>query len=460
MIKKRVLLALVILSLIILPFVSAELEIKKEAVIDSYVPEIGQKAAYDLTITNNGKDSSFSIYSLVGVDIFPNETFFINKDETVQKRIEIVPQESVISKGGTFNFIYKIKSSSGEIQEDSMLIKIVHLRDAIEINSYNINFGSDKAVVYAKNRLSLAFPSVKAKFHSEFFDFEKTFSLDPYERTEFETNLNKDKMKTLVAGSYIITTDIETYNVKEKVEDSFRFSEKEEITTEETSSGFLIHKTEIRKINKGNLPTLVQVVLKKNIISRLFTTFNIEPAKAERQGFVIYYTFQKEINPAETYTVRASTSWLYPFLLILAVVLIGYLAGRYVSSLLVIKKRTTFVKTKGGEFALKISLSVRARKFVEKIKIIDKIPELVKIHERFGINEPDRIDEKNRRLEWNIDSLQPEEERIFSYIIYSKIAPIGKFEIPEATGVYEREGKIHETSSNKVFFITEPRKQV
>ena len=76
MIKKRVLLALVILSLIILPFVSAELEIKKEAVIDSYVPEIGQKAAYDLTITNNGKDSSFSIYSLVGVDIFPNETFF------------------------------------------------------------------------------------------------------------------------------------------------------------------------------------------------------------------------------------------------------------------------------------------------------------------------------------------------------------------------------------------------
>jgi hypothetical protein len=61
-------------------------------------------------------------------------------------------------------------------------------------------------------------------------------------------------------------------------------------------------------------------------------------------------------------------------------------------------------------------------------------------------------------LEWDIDSLQPEEERIFSYIIYSKVAPIGKFELPTATAIFEKDGKIHEAESNRVFFLTEPRR--
>ena len=138
--------------------------------------------------------------------------------------------------------------------------------------------------------------------------------------------------------------------------------------------------------------------------------------------------------------------------------MIIYLVKAYTYTFLVLKKRASFIKTKGGEFALKITITARARDYIEKIKIIDKIPSLVKVHEKFGLNEPDKIDEKNRRLEWNIESLQPEEERVFSYIIYSKISPIGRFEIPSASSIFEKEGKIHESISNRVFFMTEPRK--
>ena len=116
------------------------------------------------------------------------------------------------------------------------------------------------------------------------------------------------------------------------------------------------------------------------------------------------------------------------------------------------------MRTKGGEFALKVTLIAKAKKFVEKIKVVDKIPSLVKVHERFGIHTPDKIDEQNRRLEWNVDSLQEGEERIFSYIVYSKISPMGRFELPTATAVYEKDGEIHEASSNRVFFLSELRK--
>lgn len=447
-----------VLSLVfLLTSVSAELEIEKEPVIDVVVPEINQPAVYDLKITNLGDFDFFSIYSLVGVDILPNETFFIKKDETKKIRVELWPQQSVLDKPGTFNFVYKIKSKDGEMQDDVLLIRVVSLKDTLKINSYNIDFDSDKAVVYVKNRVSLGFPKIKAHFTSSFFDFSEEFSLDKYEKKEFEVPLNRAEMKQLAAGSYIITTDIETYGAKERIDDSFRYTEKQEISSEESKKGILVSQIIVKKINEGNLPSLVQVRVKKNIISRLFTTMNVEPAKTEREGFTVNYVFQKEIGPAEIYTVKVTTNWFYPLILLFAVVLVGYLVRAYTTTFILLRKRITFVKTKGGEFALKIVLIAKAKNFVEKIKIIDKIPSLVKVHKRFGAAEPDKIDEKNRRLEWNIENLQPHEERVFSYIIYSKISPIGKFEIPRATAVFEKEGKVHEASSNKVFFMSEPR---
>ena len=68
-----------------------------------------------------------------------------------------------------------------------------------------------------------------------------------------------------------------------------------------------------------------------------------------------------------------------------------------------------------------------------------------------------KIDMKNRRLEWNVESLNKGEERIFTYIIYSKIGVVGRFELPSTRAVYEKEGKVKNTESNRSFFINEPK---
>ncbi len=452
----RVLFLLFLLSLFF-PLISAELEIEKEAIVDVVAPEINQPAIYRLEITNLGESDVFNIYSLVGVDIKPNETFSIEQGKTKIMEVELWPEQSVLDTSGTFNFIYKIRGEKMGIQDDVMLIKIINLKDALDINCYNINLDSEQAVIYVRNKGSLPFPEIKARFYSLFFDFSEIFSLDAYEKREFEIPLDREKIKGLVAGSYIISTDIETYNVKEKIENSFRFTEKEEIITREEKKGILIPTLIIEKINEGNLPTLVRVEIEKNVISRLFTSFNADPVKVERKGFVVNYVFQKEVGPAEIFKVKATTNWIYPLIIVAAVIAIGLLINRYTSTDVILKKRVAFAKTKGGEFALKINLIVKAKSFVEKIKLVDKIPSLMKVHKRFGVTEPDKIDERNRRLEWHIENLQEGEERIFSYVIYSKISPIGKFEIPSATALYEKDGKISESSSNKVFFITEPR---
>ena len=130
----------------------------------------------------------------------------------------------------------------------------------------------------------------------------------------------------------------------------------------------------------------------------------------------------------------------------------------YAKTDLKIKKRVTFVKSKGGEFALKVTIMAQAKQYIEKVNIIDRFPPLVKIHNIFGGDRPVRINEKSNRIEWNFERFEAGELRVLSYIIYSKVGVVGRFALPTTTAIFEKDGKIKETSSNRVFFVSEQKK--
>ncbi|MEK6848726.1 MAG: hypothetical protein AABX65_03790 [Nanoarchaeota archaeon] len=140
---------------------------------------------------------------------------------------------------------------------------------------------------------------------------------------------------------------------------------------------------------------------------------------------------------------------------IIIILIVSYRRTRYV----LIQKRVVPVKTKGGEFALKVILNIKARRFVEKITIIDKLPPSLHLHERFGTIAPERIDAKRGRMEWGLNDLHSGEERVVSYIMYSKVSPIGRFELPRATAIFERLGAVHETESNRTIVVSEADKK-
>jgi hypothetical protein len=123
-----------------------------------------------------------------------------------------------------------------------------------------------------------------------------------------------------------------------------------------------------------------------------------------------------------------------------------------------VKKKVVFVKTKGGEFALRIVLYVRALKNIQKVSITERIPGIVKIFKKFGLIEPTNIDEKKRIVEWKFDSMNAGEERVVSYIVYSKIGIFGKFELAPAIAIYDCNGQVYEEESNRVVFTCEEKK--
>jgi len=263
-------------------------------------------------------------------------------------------------------------------------------------------------------------------------------------------------MKGLNAGSYLSSIQIEVKGKKANKEIMVNFLEQEDIESYEYSSGIIKKRHEIVRHNIGNVKKFVDIRIEKGLISSLFTSFNINPSDSGFKGLQRYYAWEKELVPNEELKVTVTTNWFYPILVILLIILVIYFIKRSAINDIDLDKKVSFVKTKGGQFALKITLRVRAKRFIERIHVVDKLPALVKLYEKFGAVPPDDIDLKNKRLEWEIESLNQGEERVFSYIIYSRIGVIGRFELPSATSVYEREGKIREATSNRAFFINDP----
>ena len=98
---------------------------------------------------------------------------------------------------------------------------------------------------------------------------------------------------------------------------------------------------------------------------------------------------------------------------------------------------------------------MRARGSVENIQIIDRMPHGTKLYEHGG--KPEKYDHSTGRFIWQIDRMNSGEERIFSYIVYSDLKIFGKLELPTALAVYHKDGKTHESRSNRTFFLSENR---
>ena len=446
------------ISLLILPNILAiDLSIAKQSENEVMISDLNEPVTFDLKVTNNGASGKFDFYNLLGFMIeSPTEPVQINAGETKDVQLKISPIGE-FKNTGTYNFKYYIQASDKSEQIEELTFRIVKLGDAFEIGSDEINSESNSLQIYIHNKENFNFENLNVKFSSPFFEFEKIFSLEPNKRENFDIKLDKEDFKKLMAGFYTLKAEINFQEKQANTEGIIRFTEKDLLTTKSEDYGIIIHTNIISKTNEGNVLTSSETIIKKNIISRIFTSFSPQPDSVERDGMAVYYTWAKEIKPGETLEIVVKTNWLYPLLIIFFIVAIVVLVKQNSKTDLILKKRVSFVKAKGGEFALKVSVFVHAKNYVERVNLIDRLPALTRIYERFGGEQPTRVDEKGKKIEWNFEKLEAGEIRTISYIIYSKLGVVGKFALPSATAIYDKNGEIKESQSNRAFFVAEQR---
>jgi len=446
-----------IIFLLTFSLVSAlNLQIEPQSDDVAMIYGLNQPAIFDLKITNNGPADNLMFYNFWGSDTLPKGTVQINALETKIVQVGVYPRDD-LKEEGWVKFDIFIKGQNKDEMSYPLMVHIIRLKDAFEVGAEEFKPDSNNVTVYIKNLANFNFNSIDAKFKSPFFNFERVISIKPHEKRSVEVTLNKEDFRDLIAGFYTLGVELTAQDQKATVQGTMKFSEKDIMTSTQNEYGIIINTKKISKLNEGNVISTTQTVIKKNIISRLFTSFNPEPNSVERKGLSVYYTWQRELKPGEELLITVKTNWLMPLLIVLLIIAVIILTKQLSKRNLSVKKRVTFVRAKGGEFALKVTIIVNARKFVERIHVIDRLPPITKLHERFGGETPKKIDAKNRRIEWNFERMQDGETRVVSYIIYSKVGVLGKFELPTTTVVYEREGEVHEAESNRAFFIAEQK---
>jgi len=344
------------------------LDISSKPVSNSVILDLNEPAVFDLTIRNLGENDTFEIYSLVGIDILPNESFNLNSGETKTLRIQVIPQESLMFKRELpFHFDYKIKNSRNEIQEEALNIRITDLASSFDIDSGNINPESETISVSIKNELMFNFEQISVILTSAFFDYEETFSLSSLQTKNIQVPLDKDKLSKLNAGRYLMNAELTVRNKKANFESQLLFLEQSGIEPTETSEGVFIQRTEFTRKNVGNIKKTVEINHEQNLFAYLFTDTNTEPSFTKITGFAAMRTWEKELIPNEEYNVVITTNWYYPILIIILVVIIIFIIAKTIETDISLRKHVSFVKTKGGQFALKISLHLRSKKFLERI---------------------------------------------------------------------------------------------
>jgi hypothetical protein len=452
---KKMVLFLLMFFLVISPVFALDLNIEKQSANEVMILGLNQPATFDLKVTNFGGPASLVFYTFFSQDTYPKGTVNLVGGQVENVPFLIYPPAKI--KTGYYNFDSFIRDKDGSEITLPLTVNVIQFQDAFEIGSAEFDPTSATLNLYVHNKVSFDFKNVTIAFTSPFFDIEKQFSLGPNQRNDFIITLDKEDFKKLIAGYYTFNANIEVNGVKTNLEGTLKFSEKDILTTSKKTYGVIINTNVIQKTNEGNTVANTETVVKKNIISRLFTHFSPEPNLIERQGFSVYYTWDNELAPGEILNITVRTNWVLPFLIIILIVLVVIVVKKTSNRNIILKKKVSFVNAKGGEFALKVMILVEAKNFIEKISVIDRLPFLTKIHEKFGGEKPSRVDEKNKKIEWNFERMQPGERRVFSYIIYSRIGVLGKFALPVATAVYEKEGKVKERKSNQAFFMLEPR---
>ncbi len=452
---KRNLISILFLVLL-LPVVLAipDLEIEKTEMGDVVIKELSNPAVFEFKVNNLGPPDNFQIYSLIGVSMSPRGLFYLPTGKTTIE-VRAFPNEDVRKITGLFLFEYQLKGQDSGIFKDQLLINILPLEESVAVSADNILPNDKRVNVVFKNIKNSHLENLEVEFESTFFeDFTEKISLGPLEETSFKAVIDEKKIRKLSAGPFVITATIRAKNTKTRVEGIINYLEREGVAVNKTTSGFLIRKTTTIKTNVGNTPIIVDIESKRDIVTRLFTGYSINPETSDRGGFFVEYVWQKELQPGESYSIISTTNYTFPFILIILIVLIGIMAKAYAKTSLTLTKRVSYVRTKGGEFALKIRLHVKANKHLENVELSDQIPATTKLYEKFG-KHPDKIDEHSRKIHWNLGSLNSGEEQVFSYIIYSKLKVIGRFELPLAHTSFEHNGNVEHVSSNRTYFVAD-----
>jgi hypothetical protein len=287
--------------------------------------------------------------------------------------------------------------------------------------------------------------------------FQRTFetSLGGLKQRNQEIQFNVDELTEPGSQKAKVRVLFEDKVIAEK-ERSYRVLGYNVPQEEELRSFRLLDQTySISVTNDGNQLLTYDFEKEINWFSRLFLSSNDNFEVVKIDGVrkaVITTNIDAQATETRTFTIH----WNYLALIVLAIVfsLLGYYKLRNpvisMKEILIENAEKNITEAK-----VRIFIRNRSNKILNNMRVVDKLPSIADLQnsERLGTLQPSKITKtksKGTILRWEINTLEPFEERIITYKIKSRLEIVGGMSLPPAKIIFEeKEGKEREAYSSE-----------
>jgi hypothetical protein len=316
-----------------------------------------------------------------------------------------------------------------------------------------------KVSIYLRNRNQLNITSLDMKIASDgLFEKQFTRSLDPLMEDREEYIFELDDLQA--PGIYTVVVEITSLGKSiSKVEKTFEIIgytlPKEDV---QITRGIFKTITTYTISNTGNAPLDYTITIPDKILQGMFGTYGgtyLQAPAHERVNGERVLAWHPTILSQGTETVIVTHNYQLAVAIIvfIIIVLITYLSTRSPISLVKEAKE----ELHEGQHVVKVRVLIRNRsnKPRYKINVKDRVPPLAVVIKRAHIGtlqptsvRPDR--KQGTILTWELDVLEPHEERLVAYIIQTRLKVLGGFTLRPAKVSFQYGSREKQARSNTV----------
>lgn len=430
---------------------------------------LDEKAVFEFTINNELEENDrYSIYLPTATDWKLSPTYIeVEKEKARNFELMLNPSLKVEPKGYTIPV--RIKSLTTKRYEDvyvRVFVKSYNGTEARYLPNVALTVEIEEEVdptenlpvtISMRNRNMLDIKNMDVNIMSPLFSKTYSVELSELEAKTQEIWFSLDDYQE--PGIYDLSVELSINNKSvSRAETQFEIKKYSVfITSKNISRGILRTVTYINVYNKGNYNATNTVKEPVNLGQGVFT-YTTPRAYVMKENGERYLAWDMTLEPsARTYIkVDRNYQWFVAFIILASVCLVLYYLFR--TPIIAIKQAKIYGGAGEGvsHFKIKLLIKNRSNKSVNNVKIIERIPQITSFIEEsnLGTLKPSKIIKHKKSgtiLRWDIDKLDPFEERIITYKLKSSLKLIGNIHLGALKVRFETApGQERVARSNKV----------
>lgn len=214
----------------------------------------------------------------------------------------------------------------------------------------------------------------------------------------------------------------------------------------------------VRVQNEGNVKNTALVTVPTSLLKSLFVSSDLPYERATHEGErVLLWSIPLAPDEVRTFTYTENYRILILLILLVALGGVAYLLLR--SPIVVVKEAVGIAKGDGvSHIKIRIFVKNRSARIIQSIQVTDRLPSLADVvnADAPGSLSPAKVavsDKQGTLLRWDLEVLEPYEERVLTYQARSKLKIIGRMSLPKAKVRFTGGGKEHVVYSDNVEIV-------